>query len=92
MSVSMDITQGMWSETGLESGFTMVLGYDVVQLVEVKNQSNCSSRGSSCMLLQVKDLPFRGSSIRPCVRMKSLKVIISLMFPPGLFRLVGLRM
>ena len=37
MSVSMDITQGMWSETGLESGFTMVLGYDVVQLVEVKN-------------------------------------------------------
>lgn len=43
--------QGMWSDTGLPNGITMVLGKVVVQLEEEKNQSNCSSNGSSCILL-----------------------------------------
>ena len=70
----------------------MVLGKELVQLALVKNQSSCSKRGSVCMLLQVKDLPLIGSSMRACELMRSLKVILSLRLPPGLLRLSGLRM
>lgn len=44
-----------------------------VQMFEVKNQSSLSKSGSSCMFLQVKDLPFKGSSVKPRELMASLK-------------------
>ena len=92
IEVSIVTTQGMWSEIGFPRGFTMVFGYDRVQLVGVRNQSSCSSRGPYCILLQVYALPLIGSSMSPCDGIKSLNVIISLMLPPGLLRLVGLQM
>ena len=74
MEVWIYSTQGVWSDTGLPRGLTRVLGYVVVQLLLVRNQSNCSSSGSTCMLLHVKERPLIGSSIRLCVLMKSLNV------------------
>ena len=85
MLVPIIILQGMWSEIGFDIGCTIVFGYWVVQFTEVKNQSNCSRRGSCCILLQVKALPFRGSSMRPAWPMASLKRIVSWRLPPGLF-------
>lgn len=83
------ITQGTWSETDLARGKTKVLGKRKVQLFEVKNQSSFSNRGSSCILLQVKDRPFRGNSTKPKTLMTSSKRNMSLTLPPGLFLFEG---
>lgn len=57
--------------------------------MDVKNQSSCSRRGMSCMLLHVYLLPLIGSSTRDCSRIISLNSSISLVLPPGLLRLSG---
>ena len=72
---------GIWSEAILARGRTKVSGYSVVQLIEVKNQSNCSKRGSCCMLLQVKNLPLRGSSTKPSCPITSMKMRVSCRIP-----------
>ena len=91
MEVSILTTHGIWSETGFPNGMTIVFGYEDVQLLEVRNQSNCSRSGSICMLLEVKEHPLIGNSMRLWQRMKSLNVFMSLMLPPGLLRLSGAR-
>ncbi|WVZ63273.1 hypothetical protein U9M48_012915 [Paspalum notatum var. saurae] len=49
----------IWSEVVLARGKTEVFGKAMVQYAEVKNQSNCSKRGASYMLLQEKLRPYR---------------------------------
>jgi hypothetical protein len=61
----------------------------VVQATEVKNQSICSRRGESCILLQVKLLPLIGSSIKSSLLIILLKIRESLKLPPGLFLLAS---
>ena len=87
MVVSMETTQGTWSEDVLASGSTTIFGYAVIQFAVVKNQSNYSMRGSSCMLDQVYDLPFKGSSSKPRCPIISLNKKMSLPPPPGRFLL-----
>jgi hypothetical protein len=70
----------------LARGRTKVFGKEWVQFTEVKNQSSCSRRGVCCMLLQVKALPFKGSSSRPRWTIISLKIKVSATLPPGLLR------
>src|SRR3954471_12987174 len=68
------------------------MGNVMVQELEVKNQSNCSHKGSSLILLQVYLQFLIGSSTRFCILINSLKVSISSTSPPGLFLLSGDRM
>ena len=84
---SIESTHGMWSETGFPKGRTIVLGKEVVQFEEEKNQSSCSRSGSSCILLHVKALPLTGISIKDCARISSLNNSISEASPPSLFLL-----
>lgn len=66
--------QGIGSKVIFSRGKTSVFGKSLVQLVDVKNQSNCLRRGLFCMLLHVYDRPFRGNSTSPRWPIASLKV------------------
>jgi hypothetical protein len=87
--VFLETLQGTWSEVIYAIGKTSVIGKSRVQFGEVKNQSNCSSRGSNCMLHHVKALPLMGSWIKPRCPIASLKINVSAMFPPDLFLLAN---
>jgi hypothetical protein len=65
MEVPIFATQGIWSDVVLTKGISRVLGKLVVQFAEVKHQSNWTKRGSDCILLQMKFLPFKGISKIP---------------------------
>jgi len=62
-----------------------VLGYELIQLLEVKIQSSFSRRGEGCILDQVNFLPCRLTSLRPKVLIAELNLNISVKSPPGLF-------
>jgi hypothetical protein len=58
-----------------------VLGKLVVQFAEVKHQSSWTKRGSDCILLHVKFLPFKGISKIPKLLMIEVKRFMSEKLP-----------
>jgi hypothetical protein len=55
---------GEWSDPRLGNWKDRVLGNSAIQSGDVKTQSSFSRSGESCILLQVKDLPFKVISSR----------------------------
>ena len=83
--VPMLMTKGEWSQIGLERGWILVAGKERLQVEEVNTQSSFTSKGSSCILLQVYFYPLKGISVISRSIMSSLNIWISLGLPPGLF-------
>jgi hypothetical protein len=59
-----EIRQWVWSEVSLESPVAHEFGKEAIRAFEQKNQSNLSSSGSPCLLIQVNLHPLRGSSTK----------------------------
>jgi hypothetical protein len=87
--VPVETTKGEWSETGILNTCNEVYGKEEDQEEDVKTQSSFSSGGSSCILLQVYDLPGKLISARSMCGMASLNKSMSSKFSPGLFLLSG---